>query len=369
MLLLYLTSDNNLGLLDEICTEKNLIINQQNGEFSLNQFIISDMNNLTCCEYLVIDLSCLSDDDDDIINAIVGIKSMYDFRIIILALSYENSNPLLGRIFAEGIYNIITANRTVQQQFEIKKCLSESGMLYKDSIKYRLQSDYVPNTNSKKKQKSKVIIQKQPIKQTISIGICGSLHRIGTTKQALHITRFLNDNGYTACYVENNDHGHMDNLDDFYNVDKREKSFVRLEGVDIFPTFDMGEILAGGYDFIIYDNGLYEDSDKHKFLEYDIKIVCVGSTSWEAQHVNPIFAEIGNYSDIHFIFSFTSPDLHHEILSMMGIYKSKVYFAEYAPSLIDGVTNAKLYRQIFDDYIHEKLQTNSKKGFFDRLKR
>ena len=372
MLLLYLSSDNNLGLLDEICTEKNLIINQQNGEFSLNQYIISDMNNLTCCEYLVIDLSCLSDSDDDIMNAIVGIKSMYDFRIVILALGYENRNPLLGRIFAEGIYNIITSNRTIQQQLEIEKSLSDKSMIYKDSIKYRMQNDYVPSQNKGRKHNqsaSKVIIQKQSIKQTISVGVCGSLHRIGTTKQALHITKFLNDNGYTACYIENNDHGHMDNLDDFYNVDQSEESFIKLDGIDIFPKFDMGEILAGGYDFIIYDNGLYEETDKHKFLEYDIKIICVGSTSWEAPHVNPIFSEIGNYSDIHFIFAFVHCDIHHEILSMMGKYKNKAYFALYAPSLIDGVTNAKTYRLIFDDYIHEKQQTNPKKGIFDRYKR
>jgi hypothetical protein len=366
MVLFYITSNENIGLFDKPCNDNSVVVKQLSGTFDLSQFIINDTSDISCCHYLAIDLSCLSDSDDSIINAIVGIKSMYDIRIIILAAGYENSNPLLGRIFAEGIYNIITATRTNQQQEKISKCLT-GGMQYKDSIKYRLQSDYIP-TQQKQKSKhanSKVIIQKQSIRQTISIGICGSLHRIGTTKQALHITKFLNENGYTACYIENNGHGHMDTLDGFYNIDKSEASYITIDGIDVFPKFDMGSILQGGYDFLIYDNGLFDESDKQKFLEFDVKIICSGTTSWEAPHANTIYSDIGNYNHIHFIFSFAPIDLRSEILIYMDKFKSKTYFADYAPVIVDGVTNSKIYKRIFKEYIHEKSQPmQSKKGFW-----
>ena len=184
------------------------------------------------------------------------------------------------------------------------------------------------------------------------------------------ITKFLSENGYTACYIENNGHGHMDTLDGFYNVDQSEESFITLDGIDIFPTFDMGSILQGGYDFLIYDNGLFDEADKQKFLEFDVKIICAGTTSWEAPHINPVFSDIGNYNNIHFIFSFVPSDLNSEILIFMDKFKDKTYFADYAPILIDGITNNKVYKQIFKEYIHEKHQLpNSKKGFFDRYKK
>ena len=367
MLLIYIASDENIGLMDESCANRNIVVKQMNGSFNLQQFIISDISNLSCCQYLFIDLTCLVDNDDDLINAIVGIKSLYNFRIIILASGYESHNPILGRIFAEGIYNIITEARQNRIQEQIETCLDD-GMQYKDSIKYRLQNDYSATpTKGKKQKQNKVIIQKQSIKQSISIGICGSLHRIGTTKQALHITRFLNDNGYSACYVENNTHGHLDDLDSFYNVTKSEESFFTFEEIDIYHKFDMASILAGGYDFIIYDNGLFEETNKQKFLEFDFKIITAGSLSWEAEHIKPIFSAIGNYDDIHFILPFVPTNIYHEILALMIKYKKTTHFAEYAPNLIDGITNSKIYKKIFSDYIHEKTQTlQSKKGFWKK---
>ncbi len=367
MLLLYITSDENMGLVDTQWNESNIVVKQMNGEFNLNQLVINDTSNLSCCQYLAIDLTSLTDSDDEIIDALVGLKSMYDFRIIIIACGYETHNLILGRIFAEGIYNIITATRHAEIQERVEMCITD-GLQYKDAIKYRLQNDYAPSRNKRNKQtQSKVIIQKQSIKQTISVGISGALHRIGTTKQALHITKFLCDNGYRACYIENNDHGHIGEMVGFYEVNEHDDYFT-YDGIDIFPTFDMGAILAGGYDFVIYDNGLFDETNKRKFLEYDFKIICAGTNPWEAPHINPIFEEVGNYDDIYFIFSFASLDLQHEISNLMDKFKRKTFFAEYAPIVVDGITNAKSYKKLFDGYIHEKQQIIPKKGLFDRLK-
>jgi len=364
MLLLYITSDNNMGMLDNPCKERSILIKQKNGDINLQQFIIEDMSNLSCCQYLAIDLSCLSDNDDSIINALVGIQSMYNFKIIILASGYYAYNPLLGRIFAEGIYNIITATRQVQIQEQLELCL-DNGMQYKDAIRYRLQDDYVPNqTKGRKHQQSKVIVQKQSIKQTISIGVSGTIHRIGTTKQALHIAKFLNDNHYRACYIQNNDHKHIEEMTSFYEVTEYDNFFSFL-GVDIFPSFEMGSILSGGYDFVVYDNGLFEQSNQQKFLEYDFKIITAGALSWEAKHINPIFERLGNYNDIHFIFSFVHKEMYQDIQTNMGKFKKRTHFAEYAPADIDGITNAKLYKKIFNEYIHEKQITQpAKKGLW-----
>ena len=362
MLLLYMSSNQNIGLFDKSCADNSIVIKQLNGDFNLSQFVIQDMSNMNCYQYLAIDLSCLKDTDDEIINTIVGIKSMYDIRIIIFTLGYEGNNPLLGRLFAEGIYNIITAIKTKQQQEEILNCLSDDGMQYKDSIKYRMQ-----NTHSSKS--SRIIIQKQSIKQTISVGVCGALHRMCTTSQALHIAKYLNENDYKACYIEDNGHGHMETLEDFYNVKTNDNGSITYDELDIFPEFDVTSILKGGYDFLVYDNGLFEEIDKQQFLTKDIKIVCVGSKSWEASCIMSIFQSIKDYTDIHFIFSFTPENMKKEVRKLMDKYKNNSYFAEYAPELIDGFTNREIYKQIFREYIHDKDETIHRNGLLRRLKR
>jgi hypothetical protein len=155
MLLLFMCSHENTGLIDQPCNDNDIVIKQLNGEFSLYEFIIQDMSNLSCCQYLAIDLSCLVDSDDSLIDAIVATKSMYSFRIIILAIGFENNNPILGKLFAEGIYNIITSTRLSDQQEEISLCLAK-GMHYKDSIKHRFQSDTADAVKKKRAFKPKL---------------------------------------------------------------------------------------------------------------------------------------------------------------------------------------------------------------------
>lgn len=347
MLLLYMSSNHNMGLFDKPCQENSIILKQLNGEFNLNQFITQDVSNLNCYQYLSIDLSCLKDNDDDIINSIVGIKSMYDIRVIILAIGYENNNSLLGRLFAEGIYNIITATKISNQQTEILNCITSDGMQYKDALKFRMQ-------DNEKTNQTRVVIQKQSINQTVSVGVCGALHRIGTTTQALHIAKYLSNNGYKACYIEDNGHGHMDTLSDYYNIKTSDTNFITYDDVDIFLDSDMRQVFCNHYDFLVYDYGLFEETDIQQYLSKDIKIICVGSNSWEAPCIIPAFKNIGEYNDTHFIFSFTSESMQKDIKKLMGKFKDKSYFSKYTPELIDGSTNREMYKEVLRDYVQQE---------------
>jgi hypothetical protein len=318
------------------------------------------MSNLNCYQYIAIDLTCLKDSDDEIINTVVGIKSMYDIRIIILAPGYSNDTPILGRLFAEGIYNIVTADKTKAAHEDISQCLN-IGMQYKDAIKYRLQAE----TNTKS---PKVIIQKQNIKQIISVGVCGALHRIGTTVQALNITKFLNENGYSACYIEDNGHGHMETLTEFYDIKQNKNGSITYHGIDIFMEPDIQSILKGGYDYLVYDLGMFEETHIKQFLLKDINIVCVGSKPWEAPCIMQVFKDIENFDEVHFIFGFTSKDMEGEIRKLMGKYSDRTYFSEYLPNMINETVNQKVYRSIFAEYMHEeKVQESGFQSLVRRL--
>ncbi len=360
MFLLYLCSNENIGLFDAPCEQANIIVKQMNGAFSFNDFVTNDVSNLNCCQYLALDLSCLNDTDDALINAIVGIKSIYDFRIIILAVGYDNASPILGQLFAEGIYSIVTAGRMNTQLDEIGLCLG-TGMQYKDAIRFRSQGKSSSSG-------SRIIVQKPAIRQTISVGVSGALPRIGTTKQALHITKFLNESGYTACYIEDNGRGHMDALKEFYHVEVRGKGHIIYDGIDIYTEVNMARILERRYDFLVFDSGLFADTGLQPFMTRDIKIICAGSAPWEAPYLSPVFQSLGDYTDIHFIFSFTPRDMEKEIQKLMGRFAKRCWFAGYAPDFFDGITNHAIYKEIFRPYIHD-TQRNHKARLFERIKR
>ncbi len=346
MLLLYISSNENMGLLDKPCEENKIVVTQITDEMSLSKYISHDVKNMNCYQFLCIDLSCILDNDDEVINTVIGIKSMYDLRIIILASGYTNDTPILGRLFAEGIYNIITAEKIKDIQKDISVCLN-SGMQYKDALKYRLQAEH-------SKKPTRVIVKKQSIKQMISVGVCGALHRIGTTAQALNITRFLNDNGYTACYVEDNGHGHMESLAEFYNVKQNRNKSITFQGIDIFSDNHMQNILSGGYDFTVHDYGILDEWNSKQFLMSDFRIVCAGSKPWEAECIMQVFKMTEGVNDLNFIFSFTPKETENDIRKLMGKYGDKTYFAAPSQYIIDETVNCGMYKKIFSEYIRDK---------------
>ncbi len=273
---------------------------------------------------------------------------MYDIRIIIVAMGYPNDTPILGRLFAEGIYNIVTADKVKELHEEMSLCLNP-GMEYKDAMKFRIN----PETNTKQ---PKVIVQKQKLKQIVSVGVCGALHRTGTTSQALGITSFLNQNGYSACYIEDNGHGHMETLQEFYDIKKKKNNLINYRDTDIYIEPDIKEVLKGGYDFLVHDLGMFEEVGAKQFLLKDIKIICAGSKPWEAACLNEVFKKVDGYNDIHFIFNFTPKETENDIRNLMGKYGSKSYFANYSPDIFDSISSQKIYKQIFEEFIHEEKQ-------------
>ena len=347
MIMLYISSHDNLGLLDDLTEERQILVKKLVGEHSLGKIILGDMLNLNGCQYLVVDLSSLKDDDDSIIRAIVAVKSMYDTRIIILAQGYRRGNALLARLFAEGIYNIVTQPRLNDTLEDLAHCI-DTGKEYRDAVVYRADPEEVANGSS-----SRVIVKKEVshTKQTVSIGVCGILPRIGTTTQALQITSFLHQSGYYCCYIQDHD-GEIETLAHLYEVDQA-GPLIRLGGLDLFTECAMSTILPKEYEFLVYDCGSYDGLDLQRFLSFDERIICVGSKPWEAVHLQRVFADIHGIEDIHFLFSFVDESEQGDVKRLMGPYASTTQFAAYEPDLM-GHGNEGIHRHILYRWLKEE---------------
>ena len=119
-------SNEQEKLISECCKENGFEdVQIYTGIKSLNSFIIRDLRNLNNFKYIIIDITSTKESEEEIIKTIVAIKSMYNIRVIIMALGYKEGSTLLSKLFLEGIYNFIIGDTYQMQKEEFKSCLSE----------------------------------------------------------------------------------------------------------------------------------------------------------------------------------------------------------------------------------------------------
>lgn len=351
MLLFYISSKDNLTIFDEICLEKGIILRKQSGQINLKKLIIEDMTNFSHISYFSVDLSAVKNTEEEIIEAFLAFQSMYNARIILLALTYGKTEKLLARLVDAGIYNIITSTNDLKS--EISECMSELGRQYKSAL---IQSS------------SNVATEAMAIK----VGICGTQSKIGTTTQGILLSNLLNSRELKACYVEANANSHIKTLAGYYEVETNDRlKCIKYGGMDMF--YDSGllaTILSMNYKLYVIDYGVLDVNNLETFLKSDVKIVCAGAKTWEMVNIINAIRLLPKPNEVNFIFSFVSKTEQPDISRLMEEYTQRVYFSELVDSMFSQSINASVYEEIFRGYLPEekpKSQASQLKKIFLNL--
>ena len=365
-MIISITRDNE-SLVKYVCNKLNEDVQVINGVTNIRRFAIQEMKNLNNYSNIIIDLIGLNDSENDIVEAMVALKSMYNIRITIIATGYEYGNSLLSKLFNEGIYNFVTSTDIREQEEELFYCLN-IGKEYKDSVRYRA-NEIISNSTDK------IIIKKEykKLKQCVTIGVVGTQTHIGTTTQAIAITKFLNDLRMNACYIQANKSDDIETLETFFDIDVKE-GFFSYQNIDMYQKEKTISAIEYGYDFYVYDMGvLNEISDIDSFLTKDVKIIVSGSKSWEQDNLMEVFKLVGETTDINYLFNFTADIQKNDITTNMGELGAKTYFINYMPNPFEIENNEKEYHQILKEYIAEKsirtevIPIQKKKSFLSKF--
>ncbi len=354
--------------IEDYCTKNNItLVTRFINEYNLGKFMQTELRNLNSVDYLILDLSAFTQltDDDEIISKIVLIRRLYKLRIIIIAEGYKHGNMLLGKIFNLGIYNIITATDDIKFKEELEKVLSDEGMSFGNSIKYKLDNNLIGINQTTKVIKENFI----KVKQTVSIGIAGVERHIGATTLAINLTKYLSElTNIKACYIENNNHESIINLATNKDAIRSEAmNKISYKGIDLFiKPKNMSDILSNNYNFYIYDYGAFNemtDEERMSFLTRDLKVLVSGSKQWELPNLIDTFEIIGMDINTYLVFNFTKESERENFRNSLGGYwKERTTFSEYVPEPFE-VKNKYFFENIVKPYLINTDIKEKKKKF------
>lgn len=164
-----------------------------------------------------------------------------------------------------------------------------------------------------------------------TVGVAGSLCRIGTTTQAIQLVKYLKLMGYSTAYVEMNSNGYIDSLINYYEV-KAGIDCVIFEDVELYKREKILVANKKEYEYLIKDYGSIDGTEFESisFTEQEIRIVTCGSKPNELQAVervlrNPVL------EDIQYMFSFVPKEERAALKEMMDDYADRTFFVEYTP--------------------------------------
>jgi len=330
-MILYLSSNENLGLFDFLQEEQGITIKHLSGEFNLKNFVLRDMKSLGHYNCVVIDYSCLTDNYDEIIEAVESFKWMYSSRLIFFCEGLKRGNSLLLKLIENDIYNIITSEKFEDIQNEIRICTSIEGKSYQDCLRYRIDAE---------------VLKEYTFASNIQIAVAGVSSKVGTTTTAINMANFLASIGAKVSYVELNGQDHLSKLPIIYKKDDH----LEFKGV---KYYDKSGKLDDEMNFVIYDLGIMNEKKESFLSQMDARLICATAKPYELGPLIAVKKDLNSAVDI--ILSFVSPNSRGSIKKMFETEDQKVSFAEYSPDLFDGYKNKDLFFNILDSYIKEKI--------------
>ncbi len=335
MMLLYLSSNEHINMLDFLNDEFGIIIKKLSGTFSLKQFIIGDLRSLNHFQYIVVDLNAIKDSGSEIMDAVSAYKKMFTSRRIFYIEDIETHRELAFKLIENGIFNMVTANDVETLKSEFLKSIDDLGI-----SKREIMSKLVPD-NAKM---STALESNDFIKMEIKIAVTGLQRRVGTTTMAINLANYLAGMGVKVCYVEANEHNHLSTLPAFYEGMTAKEDTILYNGVKYLTLHSE---CHDEFDFIIYDMGVIDNRIISAARNNcDAVIVCATGKPYELSDIAE-YRELLDSIPISTVFSFVSETDQHKHLKR----DANIHFSNYTPNYFDIEINEPIWSTVIKPFI------------------
>ncbi len=273
------------------------------------RYQINDILAHSGTTYMVFAIEQYIDSAEEIVSQIASICNCNGAEPIIYASGYMPTSNIIVELLQFGITEFIFATNLSDMKDQLEKCMN----------------GYYAVNGIDELNKLTLVEAEEEAKENYNfklIGVAGSMERIGTTTQALHIIKYLQTKGYKACYIQMNDSDFIETTKEWYGNHNCDEILGKLsfDTIDHFYKIEkISDIKKLGYDYYIYDYGAYFNPNFNKisFLEKDIKIFVIGCKPTE---LNASYQLIDSafYDDVKYIISFADELDQEEMQDLMG---------------------------------------------------
>lgn len=344
-----------------------------------NDILVAAMNGY---DYVVYDTTSCITDAETIAYFIEKNRKSNGMKPIIVVTTLNAKNAIVSACINQNLSSFISKG-------------SGTASDYKEQF-IKIVTRYYENVGREELEKVENVVSKslEKVKNTRTIGVAGTCRRIGTSTQAIQIAKYLKYKGYRACIIEMNslmypntrswingeasELSYFEKIRTFLELKTVDKPFgyIQVEGVDIYYKPEkLKEICEKGYDFQIFDYGVYSGNafNKAAFLKDDTQIFVGGADAAEIDYVCDILDNTA-YKDSKIIFSFVNEQNREEIKSIFMEMKKSTqdcFFAEYTPDPY-VLSNVEMFDRLFqledkkDETQAEESKKKKRKGLFGR---
>lgn len=310
--LVYIGSRETGFFTEQIAARYNMEVQYVSSNGHIEQQV-NDILYLAQVKCIVYDVQQYIDDPETIRDEILKIQNCNGARPIIYAPGFLTFSQIIVTLYEGGISEFVLASDLSEQRAQLEKCIN---------------GYYTKNGISELETLKTLTEQEEQLKDELrytTIGVVGTLNRIGATTQALHIIKYLIAKGYTACYIHINDTDYIKELQEWWGAEIEDEYIGKIvyEGIDHFYKMEyLTEIKKLGYDFYVYDYGsLTSHFNRESFLERDIKIYVLG---WKPLEMRATYKLLQNpiYAGGKYILSFGDELPDDDIEGIMGERKT-----------------------------------------------
>ena len=385
-------------LIDHLCNKHFLMMEKVRGN-NLHNFVSASVKSFSNITHLIVDLTYINDNQDEIVNAVSRLQTLYaDMRIIVLADVEQTNKDLLRRIFSKGVYDILVSvtEETLEKSMLVGKTKAEASEFFVErpdltNKTARTEVDVAQQEAARKMQAEQQARHEEAVREQlqkreqilpdkrfrkykpyITVAVCGAEPHVGATHHALQMSKFLNMIGFKACYLEANETQKIFYLKSLYpqnsNFSDR-KNLLQCFGVDIYSGFNISDVIAENYDIYVFDFGVITEMKLTSFLTKDLSVIVSGVKAWELNQLRNAMELLGTKKTVSYLLNFAIKDEEAKIRQFMSSLSPHAFFSAYEPNSFKGGVNIEIYKNIFKEYLikHEEVLPQTKRrGLFSR---
>ncbi|MGN0495524.1 MAG: hypothetical protein ACI4GW_04800 [Lachnospiraceae bacterium] len=318
-MIIYISNKERIDLLDDIAEQYDWqLIKESVTQISLNDYIAKKMPVITDLQYLIIDRTCITEQDNLFQEVIDTIYSIWNVHIIIIEDQLVNEEGETVNVIEKDNMTLLTRHQ-------------ESLLT---NITYILKGEKIPS---------------EDIYTGVWIGVMSANSGAGATHLAISLTNYIYNNNESVCYVEANESGDLPAMAEFYAMNKIEDNHYEKEGIEYWH-----QSIDPEKPFVVIDLGKYNSAKLNLFNQCKIKIIVSDGKPYRIADAKSVMKYIGD-DKANLVFNFLEEKEFDQLVSFYQL-NGNLYRLSWHENMFDG--RDFVYADLLGDYISSPAKSS-----------